>query len=164
VRALYLTVVTLHLLAAIAWIGGVLFLALVGAPALRRVEPPSLRAQLFDAIGIRFRWVGWGAVALLLVTGTWLLWYRGWLSLSLWSSPTFWREGVGLALAWKLGMVTLMLVLSLVHDLALSPGRARALDARPDGARVRRRLVLLARLGALASLGVVIAAVRLVRG
>lgn len=162
-RTLYFAVVTLHLLAAITWIGGVLFLALVGAPALRRVEPPSLRTALFDAIGIRFRWVGWGAVIVLLVSGSWLLWYRGWLAWALVSSPTFWRQGVGLALGWKLAMVTLMLVLSLVHDVALSPARARALDARPDGAAVRRRVVLLARAGAIAALGVVVAAVHLVR-
>ena len=162
-RALYFTLVTLHILAAITWIGGVLFLALVGAPALRRVEPPSLRAALFDAIGMRFRWVGWGAVIVLLLSGTWLLWYRGWLAWELLSRAAFWRQGVGLALGWKLGMVTVMLVLSLVHDVALSPSRTRALEARPDGARVRRRIVLLARFGAIAALGVVVAAVRLVR-
>lgn len=162
-RTLYFTLVTLHILAAITWIGGVLFLALVGAPALRAVEPPSLRTALFNAIGMRFRWVGWGAVTVLLLSGTWLLWYRGWLAWSLLSNGAFWRTGVGLALWWKLGMVTLMLVLSLVHDVALSPSRARALDARPDGAAIRRRVVLLARVGAIAALGVVVAAVRLVR-
>lgn len=163
-RTVYYTFVTLHLFAAMTWIGGVLFLALVGAPALRKVEPPALRTALFDAVGMRFRYVGWGAVVLLLGTGTWLVWYRGWLSWSLWSSAAFWGQGVGYVLAWKLGMVTLMLVLSLAHDVALSPSRARALDARPDGARIRRQVVLLARLGALAAIGVVIAAAHLVRG
>lgn len=162
-RTLYFTLVTLHILAAITWIGGVLFLALVGAPALRTVEPPSLRTALFNAIGMRFRWVGWGAVIVLLLSGTWLLWYRGWLAWSLLSNRAFWGTGVGLALGWKLGMVTLMLVLSLVHDVALSPSKARELDARPDGAAIRRRVVLLARFGAIAALGVVVAAVRLVR-
>ncbi|MBK6841137.1 MAG: CopD family protein [Gemmatimonadetes bacterium] len=112
---------------------------------------------------MRFRTVGWGAVILLLLSGTWLLWYRGWLAWSLLSSRAFWSAGVGLALGWKLGLVTLMLVLSLVHDVALSPSRARELDARPDGAAIRRRVVLLARFGAIAALGVVVAAVRLVR-
>lgn len=161
-RTLYFTLVTLHILAAITWIGGVLFIALVGAPALRHVEP-TLKTALWEAIGIRFRWVGWGAVILLLLSGIWLLWYRGWLAWSLLSSRAFWGAGVGLALGWKLGMVALMLVLSLVHDVALSPSRARALDARPDGAAIRRRVVLLARVGAIAALGVVVAAVRLVR-
>ncbi len=124
-RTLYFTLVTLHILAAVTWIGGVLFIALVGAPALRTVEPPSLRTALWEAIGLRFRTVGWGAVILLLLSGTWLLWYRGWLAWSLLSSRAFWSAGVGLALGWKLGLVTLMLVLSLVHDVALSPSRTR---------------------------------------
>jgi copper resistance protein D len=164
VRALYLTMATLHVLCAITWIGGVLFLALVGAPVLRRVEPPSLRRALFEAIGMRFRYVGWGAVAVLLVSGTWLLQLRGWLTWRVLGDGAFWSTGVGSALAWKLALVTAMLLLSAAHDVLLSPARLRALDARPDGGVVRRRLVLLARLGALAALGVVVAAVRLVRG
>ncbi|MCC6931521.1 MAG: CopD family protein [Gemmatimonadaceae bacterium] len=163
-RTLYYTFVTLHLFAAMTWIGGVLFLALVGAPALRKVEPPALRTALFEEVGMRFRYVGWAAVIVLLGSGTWLVWYRGWLSWSLWTNGTFWTQGVGYALAWKLAMVTFMLVLSLAHDLALSPSRARALDTRPDAARVRRQIVLMARVGALAAIGVVIAAARLVRG
>ncbi len=160
---MYHTLGTLHLLAAIVWLGGVLFFALVGAPVLRRVEPAALRSALFEGLGMRFRVVGWGAVLTLLVTGTWLLQLRGWLSPAVLTQPTFWRSAIGVALAWKLALVTVMLVLSLAHDLAFSPARARALAERPDGARVRRRLMLLARVGAVAGLGAVVAAVRLVR-
>lgn len=160
---MYLTLVTLHVLSAMVWIGGVLFLALVGAPALRRVEPAELRARLFEEIGMRFRYVGWGAVTVLLVTGTWIMQLRGWLAWGLLSNPDFWRGATGSALGWKLGLVTVMLVLSLWHDVALSPGKARELAQRPDGAAMRRRLVLLARLGGVAAIGVVIAAVQLAR-
>lgn len=160
---MYRALVTLHLLAAIVWLGGVLFFALVGAPVLRRVEPAALRSALFEALGRRFRAVGWGAVLTLLVTGTWLLQLRGWLSPAVLTQGAFWRSGIGVALAWKLALVVVMLVLSLAHDLAFSPARARALADRPDGAVVRRRLMLLARVGAVAGLGVVVAAVRLVR-
>ncbi|MFP5355142.1 MAG: hypothetical protein ACLGIK_08305 [Gemmatimonadota bacterium] len=142
---MYLTLVTLHVLSAMVWIGGVLFLALVGAPALRRVEPPELRARLFEE------------------TGTWIMQLRGWLAWGLLSNPDFWRGATGTALGWKLGLVTVMLVLSLWHDVALSPAKARELAHRPDGAAVRRRLVLLARLGGVAAIGVVIAAARLAR-
>lgn len=160
---MYLALVTLHVLSAMVWIGGVLFLALVGAPALRRVEPAELRARLFEEIGMRFRYVGWGAVTVLLVTGTWIMQLRGWLAWGLLSNPDFWRGATGSALGWKLGLVTVMLVLSLWHDVALSPAKARELAQRPDGAAMRRRLVLLARLGGVAAIGVVIAAVQLAR-
>lgn len=161
---MYLTLVTVHILAAITWLGGVLFLALVGAPALRRVEPPSERAALFEAIGMRFRVVGWSAVAILLVTGVWLLHVRGWLSPELLLAPAFWGSGVGRALAWKLALVTTMLVLSLVHDVASTTPRGRGAAAGGEQtAATRRWVMMLARVGALAGLGAVVAAVRLVR-
>src|SRR5689334_7333788 len=62
-REIYLLNVTLHVLAAMLWLGGMLSLALVGAPVLRQVDPPALRAELFTRIGRRLRGVGWGAIA-----------------------------------------------------------------------------------------------------
>ena len=55
---LYFTLVTLHILATVTWIGDVLFIALVGTPTLRTMEPPSLRTALWETIGLRFRTVG----------------------------------------------------------------------------------------------------------
>src|SRR6185437_2938455 len=68
-RALYFATVSLHVLAAMFWLGGMFFLGIVGAPALRRVEPPELRQRLFSTLGLRFRALGWGAVGVLLATG-----------------------------------------------------------------------------------------------
>ncbi len=162
---MYLTLVTLHVLAAIVWLGGVFFLGLVGAPALRRVEPAALRRSLFDAIGMRFRYVGWGAVLVLLVTGTWILQVRGWLSAAILGAPEFWRSGTGAALAWKLSLVTVMLVLSLVHDIASSPARRSGAAPRSEASPppTPRWVLMLARVGALLGVGTVVAAVRLVR-
>lgn len=160
---MYFTLVTVHVLAAMVWVGGVLFLALVGAPVLRRVEPADLREQLFNRLGMRFRYVGWMAVGVLLLTGTALLWMRGWLSAEVFGAAAFWRSPAGSALGWKLGAVVAMIVLNLGHDVALSPERARALRASPSWPAKRRRMVLMARAGALAALLVVIAAVRLAR-
>ena len=36
--------VFVHLMAALVWLGGMFFLAVVGAPVLRGVDPPRLRA------------------------------------------------------------------------------------------------------------------------
>ena len=55
---LYHLSVFLHILSAIIWIGGMLFLALVVVPTTRGL-PPSERAALFGAVGRRFRRVGW---------------------------------------------------------------------------------------------------------
>lgn len=48
------------------WLGGMLFLATVGAPVLRAIEPPALRQRLFQEPGLRFRVIGSGAIALLI--------------------------------------------------------------------------------------------------
>ena len=66
--ALYYVNVTIHLLAAFLWLGGMIFLAAVGAPVLRTVEPPELRQRLFHLLGTKFRAPGWIAIATLLVT------------------------------------------------------------------------------------------------
>jgi uncharacterized membrane protein len=56
---LYYLNVTVHVLAAFLWLGGMFFLGAVGAPVLRRLEPPELRARIFRELGQQFRSVGW---------------------------------------------------------------------------------------------------------
>lgn len=117
-----LVILWLHVLAAIAWIGGMLFIALVLVPVTRRLEDPAMRTRLVQETGRRFRTVGWIALTVLVVTGL--------LNLSihpfLLSSPR---------LQWKLGLVGLALILSAFHDFVLGP-RAGAPGADPS-ARVR---------------------------
>ena len=69
----YYVLVTIHVLAALLWLGGMLFLGVVGAPVLRAIEPPALRQRLFNELGRRFRTIGWIAIATLVVTGVLLL-------------------------------------------------------------------------------------------
>lgn len=162
---LYWLSVTLHVLAAFVWLGGMLFLGAVGAPVLRGVEPAELRQRLFHLLGERFRTVGWLMIALLVVTGVANMHYRGLLQWEgVLGSAAFWRTGLGTSLAWKLATVAFMLVASAVHDFALGP-RAGALPAgTPEAIRLRRQASLLARGNALVAIVLVVAAVRLARG
>jgi uncharacterized membrane protein len=161
---LYFLNVTLHVLAALLWLGGMFFLAVVGAPVLRSVEPPALRAELFRRLGERFRTVGWVAIAILVLTGLLNLYYRGMLAAELWGSPRFWGTRYGTALAWKLGAVTVMIANSAVHDFLSGPAAARLEAGTPAALAARRRAAWLARLNAVVGLVVVVAAVRLARG
>ncbi len=159
----YYVNVTLHVLAALLWLGGMFFLAVVGAPALRGIEPPRLRAQLFQALGSRFRTAGWVAISVLLVTGTLNLWFRGWLHWSVLGSASFWRTGTGTALGVKLAAVTTMITLSAIHDFILGPRAGRATPGSPESARLRKLSSWTARIEALVGLVLVVAAVRLAR-
>jgi putative copper resistance protein D len=165
VPILYWVAVTVHVISAMFWLGGMLFLAAVGAPVLRAVEPPALRQRLFRELGIRFRTIGWAAIGLLVVTGILSLHYRGWLRWEgVLGEPAFWRTAAGRALGWKLGSVAVMVAVSAAHDFVLGPAAARASAGSPGALRLRRRAALLARANAIVGLLVVAAAVRLARG
>jgi uncharacterized membrane protein len=163
-RSLYLLNVTVHLLAALLWLGGMFFLAAVGAPVLRKVEPPELRTQLFRTLGEKFRRVGWASIVILLVTGTLNLHFRGLLSWQTLGSAAFWSSPYGRALAWKLTAVLAMLIVQAVHDFSVGPMAGRLPPGSPEMLRARRRAALLARLSAILGIVVVAAAVRLARG
>jgi uncharacterized membrane protein len=157
--------VLVHLLAAVVWVGGMLFLALVVVPSTRGLAPDQ-RAGLFDALGRRFRPIGWACVALLVATGLLSLTHRGvtWedaLSGQLLGTP------FGRLLGLKLALVAAMLVLSALHDFVVGPASTRALtdpDGSARGRALRRRASWLARVSTLLALAVVALAVALVRG
>lgn len=161
----YHLVVTLHLLAAMLWLGGMFFLALVGAPILRALEPPSLRQRLFHELGLRFRAVGWWAIGVLLITGVFLLQFRGLLRWSgVLGDPAFWGTSFGRALAAKLLAVALMIAVSFAHDFIVGPEAGRVTAGTPRAIALRRRAALMARANAVAGILLVLAAVRLARG
>lgn len=161
--SLYYLNVTVHVLAAVFWLGGMFFMAAVGAPALRHVAP-ALRVELFRQLGGRFRTLGWVAIAVLLVTGTVNLYFRGLLTWNMLGSGIFWATPYGVALAWKLGGVATMLLLSALHDFAFGPAASRSIPGSPSALRLRRWSAWLARSNAIVALIVIIAAVRLARG
>ncbi|HXF96969.1 MAG TPA: DUF4149 domain-containing protein [Gemmatimonadales bacterium] len=162
--SLYHLSVTLHVLAALLWLGGMFFLAAVGAPVLRRVEPAELRARLFQDLGLGFRRAGWIAIAVLLATGVANLHFRGLLREGVLTSPGFWTTDYGTWLGVKLATVAGMLALSAVHDFHLGPRAGRAAPGTPEALRLRRWSARVARANALLGLVVVAAAVRLARG
>jgi putative copper resistance protein D len=162
--SLYYVNVTVHVVAAMIWLGGMFFLGLVGAPVLRALEPASLRQQLFRDLGLRFRTVGWLAIAVLIVTGVLNLYYRGWLDWeSALGSIAFWRTTTGHALATKLAAVAWMLLGQAFHDFVQGPRASRLVAGSPEALAARRRAMVLGRANALLGVIVVIAAVVLAR-
>lgn len=160
----YYVNVTIHVFAALFWLGGMFFLAAVGAPVLRAVEPPELRTELFRRLGEQFRKSGWIAITVLLITGVLNLHFRGLLSTQTLGSGEFWSGRYGISLAWKLGAVAAMLIVQAIHDFSVGPAAGRAVPGSPEMIALRRRAALLARFSAILGIIVVIAAVRLARG
>ena len=149
---IYLALVTLHLLAAAVWLGGMLFLGLVIIPALRD-RPPAERAALLHVVGRRFLKIAWTVLAILLVTGPVLWALRGFV--------------LTLALSIKLALVAVILVLSLLHDFLLGPRLVAELKKGGEGKetlRLRHRVALLARLNVLLAIAVLILGVAVSRG
>ncbi len=136
----------LHLLAAVFWIGGMLFLTIVLAPHLGQFASVKERMQLVNAIGRRFRNTGWVAIGLLLTTGVLNLLLRDF------HLGQFIDTRFGMILSIKLGIVLLMLILALIHDFILGPKLTRlgqASGATLEFIRLRRRVSWLARLNLL---------------
>ncbi len=126
-----LVIVWVHVLAAIVWVGGMVFLVMVVAPYARKL-PAEQRREIFEQLGRRFSTLSWGCIAVLLVTGIGNLIERG-----LEWSPAFAR-----ALGVKLLLIGVMVLLAAFHDFVLGP-RSAALAADParaneaQAARVR---------------------------
>jgi len=165
-RTLYLASVGLHLLAATVWIGSIAFFGLVLVPALRAPDLAPQRTRLLTVVGLRYRLVGWLSLAILLVTGLSNLRLRGvpWEALT---AAAFWTSPWGRVLAWKLGLVTLLIAVHSLHDFVLGPRATRLLALDPgseESARARAQASTLGRSELAISLAILALAVLLVRG
>ena len=151
--------VWLHVLAAVSWVGGSIFLSLVLVPVLRR-EPFASQRGVLRATALRFRPVVWGAIAILVLTGPMLLHQRG-ISIM---NPSGWP----MILSIKLGLVAIPLLVTVTHDLIIGPRVGRILQI-PAESRTRSDQAMvawspwLARSSLLLTLAVLLAAVILVR-
>lgn len=163
---LYIASVTLHILAAVVWIGGMVFFSLVLIPLTHRKEYSASAARLVRASGERFRAISWACLAILVFTGAINLHFHGFAWANVFSREA-WRGSFGSLLAHKLVLVVLILVISAFHDFYVGPRATAALEKAPAsaGARTYRRTASwLARINLLLALTVVLLGVMLVRG
>jgi len=111
--------VWLHILAAVIWVGGMLFLSLIAVPVLRHVDSPLLRTDLFRAMARRFRRLVWICIAVLIPTGIVNVLYYGNRAAG---SPYM------TVLHIKLGLVVFLVIMGLFHDFVIGPRAARAMS------------------------------------
>jgi copper resistance protein D len=162
----YLVSVWIHILAAIVWIGGASFIALVLVPAVRRPEHAHNAPALLRACAMRFRTVGWTSLIILVATGCLILGLRGFTFADCFTGRVF-LGPFGRTLAIKLILVSAIFAISGLHDFFLGPNAARFILENPasaEAAVARRRASWMGRIVLLLGLAVVAMAVQLVRG
>ncbi|MBS0171054.1 MAG: hypothetical protein JSR62_11925 [Nitrospira sp.] len=152
--------VWIHLLAAVVWVGGMVFLSVVLVPVLKQDGGFARHALLFRTVAYRFRAVVWGAMGILVVTGSVMAAGRGISLTEPWQWPTIFLA--------KISIVSLLFTLTLLHDLVVGP-QVRKILGTPEaerGARDRvlvQYSVLVPRLSLLVALLVLLLAVMLAR-
>ncbi len=150
----------LHVLAITLWIGPQVFIFAVAVPAVRTIEDAGVRARVMRVLTARLGWLGWSAMAVIIVTGITNLFVAAGdlpgqnagdlLSSDFRFTRIFWE---------KMFLVAVALVLTAVHTFSVGPRQLRLMeDASTDEAAVRRvrrlsmatsGIALLASIGAL---------------
>lgn len=162
----YILTVWIHILAAMVWIGGAAFIALILVPSVRKPEFAVIAPSLLRAAALRFRLVGWICLGILIISGCANLGFRGY-SLADCLNGNVWKGPFGTLLLFKVGLVAAMLAISVVHDFVLGPEAARIImeDPRsPQAASARKRAAWMGRCVLLLALAIAGLAVMLVRG
>lgn len=110
----------MHVVAAIFWIGGMLFLTLVMVPYMSTLDDPQQKRAIFRAIGPRYRALAWLAIIILVVTGPLNLYLLGISPMNIFD-PSFHGTGYGRPLMIKLGLVFILIVSCALHDFWVGP-------------------------------------------
>lgn len=123
-------IVYLHIISAVTWLGGMLFLAMVMVPLARRDNGGGF-ATLREAAK-KFVPIAWASKIVLAVTGG----YLAWTYFGVRPGTFFGGEGHFLQfLQMKTGLFLIVVLLSLAHDFWLGPRMLERLEsARASGA------------------------------
>lgn len=165
---MYFLNVWLHILAAAVWTGGLIYTAAVVVP-FALSHPVDERQRILRALGRRFRWIAWGSIGVLIITGIGNLVLRL-TPIKAWQilngdifKPEKVEQLIAIWLPWKLMLVLLMVGLMAFHDVT-SIRAAKRHGGSPDSAPGNRMGSRAAALATLVAILVLYVSVRLVRG
>jgi uncharacterized membrane protein len=165
---MYLINVWIHILAAAVWTGGLIYTAAVAVPFALTHEAEE-RQRILRGLARRFRWIGWGSIVVLFITGLGNLTLR--LSPIKLSQifngevfdPAKVEQLIAIWLPWKLMLVVVMIGLMAFHDIT-SIRAAKRYEGSPESAPGNRMGSRAAALATLLAILVLYVSVRLVRG
>lgn len=157
----------LHWAAIIIWLGGMTFFVLVLMPVARTPAYRALAPALIERIGLRFRTVAWFALGVLVLSGITNLYLLSASPAALLDSR-FWQSPPGRLLGMKLSLVSVILILSVVHDFYIGPRSMILVQAgktnSPESERLRRQAMLIGRVNFLLALMVLVLGLMLGHG
>lgn len=109
-----------HILAAIIWIGGMLFYILIGIPVIKDEVFSEVKSRFLMRTGIRFRNVSWICFLIIILTGIANMYFKGvkWENIL---EAEFWNSPFGSAMMQKLILFDFVLILSTIHDFYMGP-------------------------------------------
>ena len=160
--------VWIHILMAAIWVGGLIYTAAVVVPFAIGHETEE-RQRILRGLARRFRWIGWGSIVILILTGLGNLTLRlspihlGQLFNGEAFDPNRVDRFIAIWLPWKLMLVLIMIGLMLFHDIT-SIRAAKRYEGSPDSAPGNRAGSRAAALATLVAIAVLYVSVRLVRG
>lgn len=160
--ALYKWAVALHVLAAITWVGGVLFMGMVAVPAGKKLPPPE-RRLVIAAVGQRFRPIGWSCLTILILTGSYMAWSWGARASNLLDLSFFSLGAQHRALGYKLLSVLVMLGVSGYHDWYIGPRSTEIPLGSPEAEQMRKTAGRLGRITGILVLLIAVLAVFVAR-
>jgi uncharacterized membrane protein len=122
----YIITSWLHILATVAWIGGMAFYILILIPSLGVLDPPQ-RGRLLGALIKRYGFLAWGSVIILLATG--ILITRSRIPRGSYFGSTY-----GILLGVKHILVLCMIVIGAIVSFVIGPKlKAQATAGPPAG-------------------------------
>jgi uncharacterized membrane protein len=146
----------IHIVAVTIWLGPQFFLFLVAGPAVRLIEDAKLRSKVMRAVAIRFGWLAWAALAVIVMTGVSNLFQeQSESSIDISSSDYRYYHLFSL----KMVLVGLAVILTAVHSFVIGPRQLALAENPPDDpqrmASLRRLSMVVSGLVLLLSIAVV---------
>jgi len=165
----YQVAVAVHIISAVVWVGGMLFMVMVMLPTARKAMqsggPAEGMGMLRDAAH-RFLPVAWAAMVLLGLSGGYLAWEHWGIRPGVFFSDSGRFMQI---LQVKSGLVMMVVLLSLIHDFWLGPKILKKLDAARAAGEVlpqslaRKVVRMTAGVNLLAAMSILVLAVWLIR-
>jgi uncharacterized membrane protein len=145
----------LHILAATIWVGPQVFLFAAAVPAVRTIEDTKERARVMRMLTTRFGYLGWGAMAVLVITGIGSL-YEHELDVDVLFDLNW-----GTIFEVKMALVIATIVLTALHSFVIGPRMLRmqeSASSETDLASLRRASIVISGVNGLLALGILFSA------